>query len=79
METVAAIHEVYRQQQRIFTEDRRTIEHRIVSLYQPHVRPMPRGKDRVQTEFGSKQPVMLKDGFTHVQTIGWDNFMKEYD
>ncbi len=68
------IHEVYRQQHEMFTEDKRTIEHRIVSLYQPHVRPMPRGKDRVQTEFGSKQLVMLKDGYAHVQTISWDNF-----
>jgi hypothetical protein len=68
------IHEVHRQQQEMFTEDKRTIEHRIVSLYQPHVRPIPRGKDRVQTEFGSKQLVMLKDGYTHVQTISWDNF-----
>lgn len=68
------IHEVYRQQQQMYKEDRRTIEHRIVSLYQPHVRPMPRGKDRAQTEFGSKQLVMLKDGYTHVQKISWDNF-----
>jgi hypothetical protein len=68
------IHEVYRQQQEMFIEDKRTIEHRIVSLHQPHVRPMPRGKDRVQTEFGSKQLVMLKDGYTHVQTISWNNF-----
>lgn len=68
------IHELYRQQQEMYKEDKRTIEHRIVSLYQPHVRPMPRGKDRVQTEFGSKQLVMLKDGYTHVHTISWDNF-----
>jgi len=68
------IHEVYRQQHEMFTEDKRSIEHRIVSLYQPHVRPMPRGKDRVQTEFGSKQLVMLKDGYAHVHTISWDNF-----
>lgn len=68
------IHEVHRQQQQMYTDDKGTIEHRIVSLYQPHVRPMPRGKDRVQTEFGSKQLVMLKDGYTHVQKISWDNF-----
>lgn len=68
------IHEVYRQQQEMYNEDKRSMEHRIVSLYQPHVRPMPRGKDRVQTEFGSKQLVMLKDGYTHVHTISWDNF-----
>lgn len=68
------IHETYRQQQEMYREDKRTIEHRIVSVYQPHVRPMPRGKDRVQTEFGSKQLVMLKDGFAHVQQINWNNF-----
>ena len=69
-----AIDEVYRQQKEMYDEDKRTIEHRIVSLYQPHVRPMPRGKDRVQTEFGSKQLVMLKDGYAHVHTLSWDNF-----
>ena len=68
------IHEVYRQQQEMFTEEKRTIEHRIVSIYQPHVRPMSRGKDRLHTEFGSKQLVMLKGGYTHVQTISWENF-----
>jgi hypothetical protein len=67
------IHEVHRQQQEMYREDKRSIEHHIVSLYQPHVRPVPRGKDRVHTEFGSKQLIMLKDGFTHVQTISWDN------
>ena len=67
------IHEVYRQQHEMYTEDKRTIEHRIVSLYQPHVRPMPRGKDRVQTELGSKQLVTLEDGRAHVQTISRDN------
>src|SRR5690606_7880263 len=68
------IHEVYRQQQEMYTEDSHSTEHRIVSIYQPHVRPMPRGKDKAQTEFGSKQLVMLKDGYTHVHSINWDNF-----
>ncbi len=68
------IHEAHRQQQEMYTEEKRSIEHRIVSIYQPHVRPIPRGKDKAQTEFGSKQLVMQKDGYTHVHTIGWDNF-----
>ncbi len=68
------IHEVYRQQQEMYHEDKRSIADRIVSLYQPHVRPIPRGKDRAQTEFGSKQLLMLKDGYGHVHTISWDNF-----
>src|SRR5205085_8763136 len=50
------------------------IADRIVSIYQPHVRPMPRGKDSRTTEFGSKQLVMQKDGYTHVHRIEWNNF-----
>ena len=65
--------EFYRQQH-MYNEDIRSIEDRNLSVYQQHVRPMPGGKDQVQTEFGSKQLVMLKDGFTHVQKISWDNF-----
>src|SRR5690349_11445019 len=35
---------------------------------------MPRGKDRTATEFGSKQLVMQKDGYTHVHSMEWNNF-----
>ncbi len=69
-----AIHETYRQQQEMYDENKHSIADRIVSIYQPHVRPMPRGKDKASVEFGSKQLVMYKDGYTHVRTIGWDNF-----
>ncbi len=69
-----AIHETYRQQQEMYDENKHSIADRIVSIYQPHVRPMPRGKDRASVEFGSKQVVMYKNGYTHVHTIGWDNF-----
>jgi transposase, IS5 family len=69
-----AIHETCRQQQEMYDENKHSIAERIVSIYQPHVRPMPRGKDKAAVEFGSKQLVMLKDGFTHVHTISWDNF-----
>lgn len=69
-----AIHETYRQQQEMYDENKHSIADRIVSIYQPHVRPMPLGKDKAAVEFGSKQLVMMKDGYTHVHTIGWDNF-----
>lgn len=69
-----AIHETYRQQQEMYDENKHSIADRIVSIYQPHVRPMPRGKDKASVEFGSKQLVMLKNSYTHVHTISWDNF-----
>ena len=68
------ISEVWRQQQEMYQNRVHSIEDRIVSIYQPHVRPIPRGKDKGSTEFGSKQLIMLKDGYTHVYTIGWDNY-----
>lgn len=71
---IRVISELWRQQQEMWINKVHSIEDRIVSIYQPHVRPMPRGKDKAATEFGSKQLVMLKDGYTHVQTISWDNF-----
>lgn len=68
------IHELYRQQHWMYRHEEHSIADRIVNLYQPHVRPMPRGKDRVSTEFGSKQLVILKDGYAHVCRLEWDNF-----
>lgn len=68
------IAEVWRQQNQMYQNKVHSIEDRIVSIYQPHVRPIPRGKDKATTEFGSKQLVMQKDGYTHVHKIGWDNY-----
>jgi hypothetical protein len=68
------IHEMYRQQRQMFDQRVHSIENRIVSIYQPHVRPIPRGKDKAATEFGSKQLVMQKEGYTHVQKIDWENY-----
>lgn len=69
-----AVRKTYHQQSWMYIHKVHSIEDRIVSIYQPHVRPMPRGKDGVSTEFGSKQLIMLKDGFSRIQQISWDNF-----
>lgn len=68
------IAEVWRQQNEMYQNKVHSIPDRIVSIYQPHVRPIPRGKDKATTEFGSKQLMMQKDGYTHVHKIGWDNY-----
>ena len=68
------IAELWRQQNQMYQNKVHSIEDRIVSIYQPHVRPIPRGKDKANTEFGSKQLVMQKNGYTHVHKIGWDNY-----
>jgi len=52
---------------------------RIVSLYQPHVRPMVRGKAKSPVEFGAKVSISVVDGFSFVERIGWDPYNKSCD
>jgi len=47
---------------------------RIVNIYQPHVRPMVRGKDGADVEFGAKINVSEVEGFVRCNHIGWDNY-----
>ncbi|MDR0748473.1 MAG: transposase [Tannerellaceae bacterium] len=51
-----------------------TIEDRIVSLHQPHVRPIVRGKSQAKVEFGSKIHVSLVDGISFLDKLSWDAF-----
>ncbi|TEB09379.1 hypothetical protein Pmgp_03200 [Pelotomaculum propionicicum] len=47
---------------------------RIVSISQPHVRPIVRGKARAQTEFGAKVAVSMVDGYAFIDHLSWDPF-----
>lgn len=68
------ISEVLRQQQWMYDNRSRRIDDRIVSISQPHVRPIKRGKAAADTEFGAKVSISLVDGISFVDTISWDNF-----
>ena len=47
------IQTLYDQQNLMFRQKIHSVEHRIVSIYQPHVRPIVRGKTNADVEFGS--------------------------
>jgi len=68
------IHEVYRQQQWMYDHHENKIADRIVSISQPHVRPIKRGKAGAATEFGAKISASLVDGFAYLDRISWDNY-----
>jgi hypothetical protein len=71
--------EMQRQQQLMYHCRSHRIEHRIVSLAQPHVRPMIRGKAAAPVEFGAKLSVSQRDGFCLLERISWDNFNESGD
>jgi hypothetical protein len=73
------IHEVYRQQQWMYDHQEQRIDDRIVSVLQPHIRPIKRGKAGASTEFGAKISVSLTEGFANVDRISWDAFNESGD
>lgn len=73
------IGELYRQQKIMYDTKQKRIDNRIVSIWFPHVRPIKRGKDRDDTEFGAKIHVSLVNGFSFVEQISWENFNEGTD
>lgn len=68
------IQTLYAQQQAMFKEDSHQVDHRIVSIHQPHVRPIVRGKTNAFVEFGAKINVSLMNGFVFLDDFSWDAF-----
>lgn len=50
------------------------IDHRIVSIHQPFIRPIVHGKDGKKVEFGSKIIVILIDGYARVNQFDFGSF-----
>ena len=71
--------EVYRQQEQMYKQRCHSIADRIVSLYQPHVRPIVRGKAKSPVEFGAKLSISLVGGYSFVDTLSWDAFNESGD
>ena len=68
------IHTLFKQQLGMYVQKKHSVADRIVSLHQPHVRPIVRGKLKAKVEFGSKIHVSLTNGFAYLDTISWDAF-----
>ena len=73
------ISELYRQQAWMYATRSHRIADRIVSLSQPHVRPIVRGKAGRNVEFGAKVSVSLVDGISFVDRISWDAYNESGD
>jgi len=65
---------LYDQQQKMYKERVHSIEHRIVSIHQPHVRPIVRGKTNANVEFGAKIQVSLMNGYAFLDDLSWEAF-----
>ncbi len=68
------IQHLYQQQKTMYDTKTHSIEDRIVSIHQPHVRPIVRGKAKSKVEFGSKINISLVEGMTFLDDFSWDAF-----
>ncbi|MGK7940983.1 MAG: IS5 family transposase [Crocosphaera sp.] len=73
------IAEVYRQQLWMYENESNRIDDRIVSITQPHIRPIVRGKAGKPVEFGAKLSVSCFDNYVFLDHLSWDNFNESGD
>ena len=67
------IRKLYLQQKEMYENKTRRCDNRIVSISQPHVRPIVRGKEHVPVEFGAKVAIGLVGGYAFITDISWEN------
>ena len=69
------IQHIYAQQNEMYHNKSKRCDDRIVSLHQPHLRPIVRGKQDAPVEFGAKLSVSMdQDGIACVDELRWDAF-----
>jgi len=74
-----AAFKMYKQQKMMFEENVRTCADRIISIYQPHLRPIVRGKAKAKVEFGAKIGTSIVNGYTYVDHLSWDAYNESAD
>jgi len=73
------IQEVFRQQEKMYVEKSSKTENRIVNIYQPHVRPIVRGKAGKPVEFGAKLSVSVINGMCFLDRHEWEAYNEGND
>ena len=70
---------MYRQQLWMYENESNRIDDRVVSIAQPHIRPIVRAKAGKPVEFGAKISVSCFDNYVFLDHLSWDNFNESGD
>jgi hypothetical protein len=68
------IQTLYEQQLVMYRTRTHRVDDHIVSIHQPHMRPIVRGKSKADVEFGAKINLSLIDGISFLDELSWDAF-----
>ena len=73
------VQEVNAQQREMYANRTNRCDDRIVSISQPYVRPIVRGKAGKKVEFGTKMGLAQANGFAKAETLSWDAYNESAD
>ncbi len=73
-ERLMVVRKMYEQQKQMYETKTHQVDDRIVSLTQPWVRPIVRGKATARVEFGAKLAVSVLDGYFRIEHMSWDAY-----
>ena len=73
-ERLETIRKIYEQQKFMYDNHTHSVENRIVSVSQPFVRPIVRGKVGNPVEFGMKIDISVSDGWTRLEYHSFDAY-----
>ena len=76
---LTVIRKIFQQQREMYQSGQHRINDRIVSIHQPQIRPIVRGKARAATEFGAKISLSLVKGFAFLDHLRWDAYNESLD
>ena len=76
---LGAVCTMIHQQKEMLVSGTHQCANRIVSIFQPHVRPIVRGKAKAKTEFGAKIGVSVVEGYTFIDHHSWDAYNESLD
>ena len=77
--TLTAILKMYHQQEEMYRSKIHTCADRILSIFQPHVRAIVRGKAKARTEFGAKIGASIVEGYTFIDHHSWEAYNESQD
>ena len=76
---ITAIIQMMHQQEEMHRTGSRQCPNRIISIFQPHVRPIVRGKAGANTEFGAKIGASIVEGYTFIDHHSWEAYNEGTD
>ncbi len=72
---LGVVKKVHEQQLQMWEKETKSVPQRIVSITQPHIRPIVRGKAGKPTEFGAKLSISCIDDYIFLDRISWENYV----